>query len=279
MQNIFAMKTKHVITVFLLSSLGFMSLSSFTQAKTDGPRKVKNEAFKMGEKLEYRVHYGAVTAGTAKLEVKPEPVMMNGRPCYHMVGQGISSKSFSLFFRVNDRYETFVDMESFMPWKFKRRIEEGDFRVYTEVAFDQNAHKAYERRSTVKHTTIYDVPAYIQDVMSAFYYARTQDYANAKPGDLTRFQNFIDKKVHDLDVQFMGRETIEVGGVKYRTVKLKPLVREGGIFQHEGEMYLWISDDHNRIPVRVESGLVIGAIQVDLVKTENLRHPMTSRVN
>jgi Protein of unknown function (DUF3108) len=210
--------------------------------------------------------------------VKKDPVMVKGRPCYHMVGQGISSKSFSLFFKVNDRYETFMDQESLMAWKFKRRIEEGSFRHYVEVEFDQEKHKAFERTAGQNHTTTYDVPAYIQDVVSAFYFARTQDYTNAKLGDLTKFQNFIDHKVHDLDVAFLGREVIDVGGIKYRTVKLKPLVREGGIFQHEGDLYLWISDDQNRIPVRVESGLVIGSIQVDLAKASNLRHPMTARV-
>lgn len=262
---------------------GFFLLTGFTAPggpgdKADSLRKVDNDAFQAGEYLEYRVHYGAVTAGIAKMEVKPNGKVMNGRKCYHIVGQGISSKSFSLFFRVNDRYESYVDEESLIPWKYKRKIEEGSFRIYSEVEFDHYKHMAYERRSTVDHVTTYKVPANIQDVMSAFYYARTQDYSNAKPGDIYKFQNFIDKKVHDLDVEFIKRETIEVGGIKYRTVKLKPLVREGGIFQHEGDLILWISDDKNRIPVRVESGLVIGSIQVDLKKVKNLKHPMTSRV-
>jgi hypothetical protein len=272
------MKTRKFALSLSLSLLGFLALSGFTQPKVDSFRKMTNNAFQRGELLEYRIHYGAVTAGTARLEVKKDPVTLNGRECYHMVGQGVSSKTFGLFFRVNDRYETFMDTESLMPWKFKRRIEEGDIRVYTEVDFDQVKHKANERRSTVSHTTIYDVPAYIQDVMSAFYFARTLDYAVAKPGDLSHFQNFIDHKVHDLDVQFMGREVIDVAGIKYRTVKLKPLVREGGIFQHEGDMFLWISDDNNRIPIRVEAGLVIGSVQIDLANSSNLKHPMTSRV-
>jgi hypothetical protein len=272
------MKTRFNFPVTLFSALAFVAFTGFTQGGPGGYRKIVNEAFQAGELLEYRIHYGTVTAGTAKLEVKKEPVMIKGRPCYHMVGQGTSSKSFSLFFKVNDRYETFMDQESMMSWKFKRRIEEGSFMHYSEVEFDQAKGKAYERTAGQNHTMTYDVPAYIQDVMSAFYFARTQDYTTAKPGGIYKFQNFIDHKVHDLDVAFLGREVIDVGGIKYRTVKLKPLVREGGIFQHEGEMYLWISDDANRIPVRVEAGLVIGSVQVDLAKSSNLRHPLTSRV-
>jgi hypothetical protein len=276
--NVYAMKKNPLFSK--ISALSLVALFLLTSASNgQAPiRKAPNNAFQAGEVVEYRIHYGSVTAGTAKLEIKPETVDVNGRKCYHMVGQGISSKSFGLFFRVNDRYETFVDVESLAPQKFKRKIEEGSFKHYAEVEFDQVNHKAYERRSTVQHVTTYDVPPYIQDVMSAFYFARTQDYSAAKPGSTYKFQNFIDHKVHDLDVTFVAREVIEVGGIKYKTVKLKPLVKEGGIFTHEGDMYLWISDDENRIPVRVESGLVIGSVQVDLEKCSNLRHPMTSRV-
>ncbi|MEY3442402.1 MAG: hypothetical protein RLZZ519_683 [Bacteroidota bacterium] len=272
------MKTIGMISkVGLGLMLGLFLLTGMSDGQP-GPRKVSNNAFQAGEVVEYRIHYGAVTAGTAKLEVKSEPVTVNGRKCFHMVGVGMSSKAFSLFFKVNDRYETFVDMETLAPHKFKRKIEEGSFKHYSEVEFDQTKHKAYERSTTVPGPIIYDVPAYIQDVMSAFYFARTQDYSSAQPGSVYKFQNFIDKKVHDLDVVFVAREVIDVGGIKYKTVKLKPLVKEGGIFTHEGEMFLWISDDENRIPIRVESGLVIGSVQVDYVKASNLRHPMTSRV-
>lgn len=270
---------------WILTGLLFTAAVAFAQRGTAGGdkgggdfRNLHQNTFQAGEYIEYRVHYGSVTAGVAKLWVKDKTEQVSGRECYHVIGQGISSKGFSMFFRVNDRYETYIDKESLMSWKFKRKIEEGGFRSYTEVDFDQKKHKAYERKDKRKEIVEYDVPPYIQDVMSAFYYARTQDYSGAQPGDTTRFQNFIDRKVFDLDVLYLGTEVIEVGGNKYRTVKLKPLVREGGIFRHQGDMYLWISDDQNRLPLRVEAGLVIGSVQVDFKKAENLLHPMTCRV-
>jgi hypothetical protein len=276
--NTIAMKRFRIVPKVSFALMVGLFLLTGMSAGQPTPRNVTNNAFQAGEIVEYRIHYGAVTAGTAKLEVKPNPVVINGRNCFHMVGVGVSAKTFSLFFKVNDRYETFVDMETLAPLKFKRKIEEGSFKHYSEVEFDQLKHKAYERSTTVPGPIIYDVPAYIQDVMSAFYFARTQDYTDAKPGSVYHFQNFIDKKVHDLDVVFVAREVIEVGGIKYKTVKLKPLVKEGGIFTHEGDMFIWISDDENLIPIRVESGLVIGSVQIDYVKASNLRHPMTSRV-
>lgn len=264
------MKTKMLLFLLLASTGVAVAQTPF--------RTVGNPAFQAGEYLEYRIHYGAVTAGIAKLEVKPEPVVINGRNCFHVVGQGVSSKTFSSFFRVNDKYETYIDQESMMPWRFKRRIEEGNFRDYIEVDFDQNKNLAHQRRNNKPEVRTSEVPAYIQDVVSAFYYARTQSYDNAKPGDIYHFQNFIDNKVYDLDVKFMGREVVTVGTIKYNCVKLKPLVVEGGIYQHKGDLWVWISDDDNKIPIRVESGLVIGSVQIDLKTAENLMHPMTCRV-
>lgn len=269
-----AMKTKIIVSALFLASF-----AAFAQTPSSGnDRKIANTAFNSGEYLEYRVHYGVVTAGIARLQIKEDPVEVNGRKCYHAIGTGTSSKTFSTFYRVADRYETYIDMQTLAAVKFKRKIEEGSFRQYTEVDFDQVNHKAYERKNGKPEVQTYEVPAYIQDVLSAFYFARTQDYSTAKPGDLYHFQNFIDRKVFDLDVQFMGREVIEVEGKKYKTVKLKPLVQEGGLFQHEGDMFLWISDDYNRIPVRVESAIVVGAITVDLIKTQGLKHPFTAKL-
>lgn len=268
------MKTRILASTLLLAS--FTAIAQTTSGGYD--RTIANTAFNTGEYLEYRVHYGVVTAGIARLQIKEEPVMMNGRKCYHAIGTGTSSKTFSAFYRVADRYETYIDMQTLSAVKFKRKIEEGNFRQYTEVDFDQNGHKAYEKKNGKPEVSTYDVPPYIQDVLSAFYFARTQDYSTAKPGDLYHFQNFIDRKVFDLDVLFVGREVIEVEGKKYKTVKLKPLVQEGGLFQHEGDMFLWISDDYNRIPVRVESAIVVGAVTVDLIKTEGLKHPFTAKL-
>ena len=278
-ENRHTMKAKFSIAAMLL--IVFTALQVVHAGGDDEKvqlRVIPNNTFKSGEKLEFRVHYGMVTAGRATLEVKPDPVTMHGRKCYHVVGKGVSSKSFSLFFKVRDTYETYLDTESIIPWKFKRDIREGGFKSYTVVDFDHYKHMAYERKDHKGDIQTYQVPANIQDVLSAFYYARTMDYSDAEPGQIYRFQNFIDQQVFNLDVKFIGYETIKVSGSKYRCVKLQPLVEEGGLFQHEGDLHLWITADENRIPVRIESGLVIGAIQVDLVKATGLKHPLKSRI-
>lgn len=283
-KNEIAMKKKHfTLPVLLLLLLPLLSFTKGDESKPDDGgvelRAIENATFKGGEKLTYRVHYGWVTAGTATLEVEEKPAKMHDRDCYRIVGRGVTAKSFNAFFPVNDSYVAYVDRESLLPWKYQRQISEGSFRSYTEVEFDHFEKKVYEKRNHEETVHTYDVPINVQDVLSAMYYARTQDYTDALPGDIYKFQNFIDRKVWDLDVEFIGYEDIKVSGTKYRCVHLKPLVREGGLFQHEGDLHLWISADENRIPIRIESGLVIGSIKVDLKSAENLKNPFYAKLN
>src|SRR6185369_16230899 len=82
-------------------------------------------AFKEGEILTYRLHYGFMDAGVAILEVKPEVMEISGRKVLHIVGNGFSKGSFDWFFKVRDRYETYLDKDASIPWLFVRRVEEG----------------------------------------------------------------------------------------------------------------------------------------------------------
>ncbi|MGI8893419.1 MAG: DUF3108 domain-containing protein, partial [Bacteroidia bacterium] len=92
-------------------------------------RKVENNAFKPGEKLKYRVHYGFVDAGEAILEVQPKIKKHAGRDVYHIVGTGKSLGAFDWFYKVRDRYETFIDTEAMVPWYFIRKVDEGGYKI------------------------------------------------------------------------------------------------------------------------------------------------------
>src|SRR5687767_15011588 len=98
-------------------------------AQTDGAdeaaklRTIKNDAFKEGEMLKYRVHYGLISAGEAQLEVKTDNTHFSSRPTWHIVGTGRSVGMFNWFYEVNDRYETYIDRSAMVPWMFIRRID------------------------------------------------------------------------------------------------------------------------------------------------------------
>ena len=89
----------------------------------------------------YKVHYGLVDAGFATLEVKETTKNINGRKLLHVVGKGKSISAFDLFFKVRDRYESYIDQEGMFPWIFIRRVYEGGFEIKQDYTFYQ--HKKY----------------------------------------------------------------------------------------------------------------------------------------
>ena len=232
-----------------------------------------NKAFKEGEVLTYRMHYGMVNAGVAILEVKPDLIEVSGRKVYHIVGSGFTIGSTDWFFKVRDRYETYMDKDALLPWLFVRRVDEGGYKFSQDYAFNH-----YTKKVDVGNNEKFDVPIGVQDMVSAFYSARNLDLSNAKPGDLFSITCFVDKEIWPLKIKFIGKETIETDIGKYRCLKFRPIVQKGRVFKKEEDLNVWISDDNNHLPMRVKADVLIGSIKMDITGTKNLANP-TSKVD
>ena len=234
-------------------------------------RKINNEAFGVGERLVFEVNYGFITAGEATMAI-PAMDTIAGRLCYRVEFSVNSLPSFSWIYKVEDRYLTFIDAEAIAPWKFEQHIREGSYRRDFIAEFDQYKHMA--------HTTEGDhpIPPYVHDIMSAFYYARTMDFSASKVGDITTLYNFYKDTTYDLGVKFLGRQELEVAAGTFNTVVVEPLVREGGLFKSEGRIVIWLTDDERKIPVRVNTKVLIGSIDTELKSYSGLRGPLRSRI-
>ena len=221
-------------------------------------RKIKNEAFKTGEILEYRIHYGFVEAGLARLEIKSEYSTLNNRKCFHVVGTGQTKGAFDWFFRVRDRYESYFDTESLMPWVFIRKVEEGSYSKRQNVTFDHYKHTATSEKVTIP------VPDYVQDLISAFYYARTLDFTNASPGSVFPIDAYLDDEVFQMNIKYIGKEQVNTKMGTFNCIKFRPLLLEGRVFKEEEDMTVWVSDDKNRIVIRAEAEILVGSLKMDL---------------
>ena len=206
----------------------------------------RSDAFKPGEKLTFRVHYGFVDAGTAQLEVVPGLQKIGPRSCYHVVGTGRSVGAFDWFFKVRDRYESFVDETAMVPWLFLRKIEEGSYKKSQQVIFDHYRDSVRSEKKTI------GVPDNTQDLLSAFYYARTLDFTNAKPGQVFPINGYLDDDTIPLNIKVIGREVISTKLGTFRCIKIHPLLQEGRVFKENEDMTVWVRDDKNKIPVRVQ---------------------------
>jgi hypothetical protein len=233
-------------------------------------RKILNAAFGVGERLTFSVNYGFINAGEAIMSI-PAYDTIEGRPCYRIEFSVNSLPSFAWIYKVEDRYLTYVDVDAIAPLKFEQHIREGTYRRDFIAEFDQAEHVAKTSEGE------YHIPDYVHDIMSAFYYVRTIGFSSLTPGQVMTLYNFYKDKSYELGVRFLGRQELKVEAGTFRTVVVEPLVKEGGLFKSEGRIVIWLSDDDRKIPVRVNTKVIIGSIDVELTSYSGLIGPLRAR--
>jgi hypothetical protein len=261
---------KQIILTLLLGLLIIIQLPA-QQIRT-----IRNASFLRGEKLDFKVYYhsavtGNVTAGYGNVSVTEDNRKFNNRDTYHIVATGKSSGFFNMFFKVDDKFESYVDEDGLFPWLFTRRTREGGYKKDDEVNF------YHFSGSAVSTKRITHIPINVQDIISAFYFARTLDANTIKVGDIINLPFFLDDSVYSSKVKFFGRETIKTTLGRIKCLKLKPLLLKGKVFKEDYPMTLWISDDDNKIPVLAESAVIIGSVRMELIKYSGLRNPFSAR--
>jgi hypothetical protein len=244
------------------------------QAQTDFCN-TQNTSFKNGERIVFKVYYNMnpfwIHAGDAQFVVNSE--LLENKKVFHITGIGKTAKSYDWFYKVNDKYESIIDKETLLPHRFIRNVNEGGFRIYNYVSFNHAIGKA------VSTNGAFAIPHCVQDVLSAIYFARNIDYNQYKPGAKIPFSMFLDDKVYELYIRYVGKQEIETKYERFRAIKIMPLLIDGTIFKGGEKMTVWVSDDANHIPVRIESPILVGSIKVDMMGYENLNNPFTSLIS
>lgn len=232
----------------------------------------KESTFQPGEWLKFRMHYGLMNASYATLHVKSNTI--DGVPVYHVVGKGATTGFASLFFKVDDTYESYFGMEDMKPYRFVRKINEGGYTKDYEINFDHKKDTAVLNDKKNKKTYKFNLQDSIQDLLSAFYYLRN----NYDPDELVKGEAvnmkmlYDDDGVFDFKLKYLGTEVLKTKFGKVECYKFRPLVQSGRIFKEKESLALWVSTDDNRIPVRIQADLAVGSIKVDLEAYNGLKN-------
>lgn len=243
--------------------------------------QIDNRAFQSGEKIVYEVYYNWnfvwINAGEVVFEVK------DAGSEYHLSARGYTYKSYDWFYRVRDRYDTYVDKQTLLPRLSKKTIEEGSDRLYDKTTFNQRNRTAQVLRgkteATAENRFSFDLDNCMHDMLSMMYHARNIDYQKYEAGEQFPATIFMDKTVYPLQVKYYGKETKKVKKLgTFNTILFSPEVVEGTIFKEGNQMRVWVSDDNNRIPVLIESPLSVGSVKVVLKDYKGLRHDFESAV-
>jgi hypothetical protein len=220
-----------------------------------------NHAFSAGERLTYLISWSnIIDAGTAVLEVREEK-QSDGKKVYRIVSTARSSGLVSKFYKVNDTIESIIDFEHLYSLSYRADQSHGKRKKKREMTFNQSKGTVVVEADGRKDT--YSTPPGVLDPLSSLYYVRTrQDFIVGKP---------IIVDVHDddknwaVEVQTIGREKIKTSFGTFNTIKVKSYPRYEGVFQHKGEIYIWLTDDEHKIPVLMKSEISIGSIMATLV--------------
>lgn len=237
----------------------------------------KEPAFDAGEYFKFRIHYGLVTAGYATLEVKEG--VKNNKKVYHAIGNGYTTGMTKLFFKVQDNYESYFDKVSGKPYHYIRKIDEGGYTKDQEGFFNQDKNTILVKDYKNKTENTFVTPENVQDIVSTFYYLRNHpNIDKLKVGESVLVDMFFDDETFKFKLKFIGTEDLKTKFGVVRSMIFRPLVQSGRVFKEEESLTVWISDDENKIPLRIKASLAVGSLKADLESYKGLKHSFYIKV-
>ena len=238
---------------------------------------VQENAYTTGEWFKLRIHYGMVNAGYATLEIKD--AVKNNKKVHHVVGKGWTVGMTKFFFEVDDNYESYFDKQTGKPYQFVRKINEGGYTKNQEGFFNQDRNTVLVKDYKHKTEKTFSVPEEVQDIVSSFYYLRNHPKIDKlKVGESIAIDMFFDDETTKFKLKFIGREDIKTKFGKVSCMIFRPYVQAGRVFKEEESLTVWISDDDNKIPIRIKASLAVGSLKADLEAFKGLKHSFKVKV-
>ncbi len=241
---------------------------------------ITNTSFQGGEEFVFEIYYNWnfvwLSAGEVVFKVEDKGDQ------YHLSAHGSTYRNYEWFFKVRDKYDTYVDKETLLPEVSIRDILEGRYTLYDKITFDNEKKIARSLRGKSKESaeiTEYPIESCMHDILSIVYFSRNLDFDNMAEGEAFPIKIFVDKETWPLKVTYKGKEDkkkIKKLG-KFDAIQFSPEVISGNVFREGTEMNVWVSDDKNKLPLLIESPVSVGSIKAVLKSYKGLRHDLTSK--
>jgi hypothetical protein len=251
--------------ILLMISVLALSWNAFAQELPF----VKEPVFQIGEVLKYKLKYGFITAAEGTLKVLDSDLKFDGKPTYRLSVDGVTSGTFDVFYKIRDHYDSYIDRGDLKPYFYQENIREGGYRRQDKARFSQEEKKIVATKGTFKTPTTQTF-----DLVSSYYFARSLDVSKMKIGDKVKLNYFLGDEVSQLDIQFVGREVIKTKLGKIRCLKFSPSIKPGRIFRKDSRLYLWVTDDGNRVPVKAQVEILVGSVVMEIASAMGLKYPL-----
>ncbi len=272
---------RYIFSTLLVISL----LSSVAYSQNVNPEYVNYSPFGQGEEVALSMSYSLflfdIAVGEARFIVRD--TIIENQNTLHLIGTGKSYSFYDHFFKVRDRYESWVKSTTLQPVKFKRAVDEGGYTINIDYDYNWKDSVAYSKTQKRKRPMTRDtikLPPNTFDIVSVIYHSRKIDYNNLNPGDSIPVRILMDNKIEELKYCYKGIEEKKVKGMgKFRCFHFASPLIAGSLFDEGDEIEFWISNDKNRIPLWIESPIVVGSVCAKLIEFKNIKHPLNSEID
>ncbi|MCC6754696.1 MAG: DUF3108 domain-containing protein [Saprospiraceae bacterium] len=258
-----------------------LAFTTLLGANRDGHPRNGDLAYGAGERLSYRVYYNWnfvwLTAGEVHFDLRDEG------ETYHISVEGKTFASYDWFYKVRDEYHSYIDKETGLPSLYIRKVQQGSYRRYEKVVFDYPRKLAYSytgKTEELAKLTIVQLDKHYFDLVSVMYHLRNLPIKEQGKKVKTPFNVLLDDEKYELGIRYKGdkkRHEVKESGT-YNTFEAVADVISGHVFDDDARLKLWVSDDRNRVPVLIESPLVVGSVKAILSNYANLRYPFEAKL-
>ncbi|MDB5019356.1 MAG: hypothetical protein JWQ28_483 [Pedobacter sp.] len=231
---------------------------------------VKKEAvFQPGEVLQYKLKYGFITAAEGTLKVLNTDLKFDNKSTYRLSVDAQTSGTFDIFYKVRDHYDSYIDKAELTPYFYVENVREGGYRRADKARFNQDSRKVVSNRGNFTGPTNQTF-----DLVSAYYFSRSLDVNKIKIGDEFKLNYFLGDGINQLSIEFVGREVVNSKLGNIRCLKFSPSIQPGRIFRKDSKLYLWITDDGNRVPVKAQVEILVGSVTMEIKSAQGLKFPL-----
>jgi hypothetical protein len=254
------MRKIYLLTIFLITLI---------DAHAQELPLVKEPVFQEGEVLQYKLRYGIITAAEGIIKVLKSDLKFDNKPTYRLVVDAKTSGTFDVFYKIRDHYDSYIDKTDLTPYFYQEDIKESSYKRQDKARFYQDTKKVVSNKGTFTTPTNQTF-----DLVSAYYFARSLDITKLKIGEQFKLNYFLGKEIHQLQIKYVGKEVVKSKLGNIRCLKFSPSIEPGRIFRKDSSLYLWITDDGNRVPVKAQVEIIVGAVTMEIKSASGLKYPL-----
>lgn len=268
------MRKKHLLIIVAL-------LSSIFSYSLNGQTPIDNNAFEAGEKLTYDLYYkyGILNMKGGKATLSTESTTYKGEDAYKMTLRASTGGVIGSLFSVDDTLTSYMSKKIVPQLFIKGADEAGDYtrerQIYNYQGENTSIRAIRYRNGEFKFDEIIVTDRCTYDMMSILAYARTLDYSNMQKGDNTQVQFITGKRLVDMHIRYMGTSSVKVNnGNTYEAIELSLMILDKAFVDQEEAMRVWITNDENKLPLKINTNLKIGKMRSVLKDFSGNKHPI-----